>query len=94
MLLHQFDDLANRKALMRMLSRLGRGVSEEVACARRANFIRELMLNAPVPMMQGGEAPPMPAAAAYCAVIGLAQVGDVDLEEVSKQLDEKLRRMS
>jgi hypothetical protein len=91
--LHQFDGLGNRKQLMAMLERLGRGVSEEEACARRGEFIRGLMLTAPVPMAHGGEAPPMPAAAAYCAVVGLAQTMGVDIEEVAKQLDEKLRRM-
>lgn len=93
MLLHQFDDFGNRRELMRMLARLGQGVSEEVACARRGEFIRSLMLTAPAPMAHGGVAPPMPTAAAYCAVVGLSQALGVDIEETVKQLDEKLRRM-
>ena len=96
-----FEGLDNRKAVFRLLQRMGKGVSEEVACARRACFIQGLLSGASSPVVQTGAyvrtTGGMTPTEAYNAFIGITGVLNLDAEaacyQTAAQLEKTVRKL-
>ena len=94
----EFDGLDNRKAVMDMFDRLGHGASEEVACARRACFVRNLLAVASSPVAQGkalkARISPMSPTSAYFAFVGMTGVLGVDITQAAVALDRQVAKVN
>lgn len=86
------DGLDNRKAIVQMFERLGHGASEEVAAARRANVVQELLsLPCPEVVQNAKPANPLSAVEAYLAFVGMTGVLLVDPDAAAQRLENIVR---
>jgi hypothetical protein len=91
--LRQFDGLDNRKTLLDLMQRLGQGVGEEQACARRGAVIQLLLRRHGHPMAGQAQASPMTQEEAYMALAAMSGVLGADVAKLACDLERQLRRM-
>ncbi len=86
-----FDGLDNRKDVLRMFQRIGHGDPEEVAAAKRACFLSELMAGSKTFGDKGGFVTPCSATDAYLEFVAITGCLGVDVNEAAKRLEEVVR---
>ena len=87
-----FDSRDNRRDLLRMFQRIGRGESEERAAAMRAIALEKILTGASCPVVREGAAvrpvSPMEAYAVFVGITGTLgrpiEQAAVDLEEIAR----------
>ncbi len=88
-----FDGKDNRKEVLRLFQKMGHGVSEEVAAARRAQFLSALLRGSAMPGMATKPCLVTPCSPtdAYFEFVALTGCLGVNIEEAAKQLEEAVR---
>lgn len=88
-----FDGLDNRREVLRMFERMGEGVPDDVASARRAEFLSGLMGMSRSPMAGLGlSATPATPTEAYYEFVAITGVMGVSIEEAAVKLEDMVRR--
>jgi len=87
-----FDGLDNRKTVMSLFSRMGRGLTEEIAALRRRDALKRLIAlseNCFADLMV--EVTPCSAVEAYFAFTAITGCLGVPVEKAARQLEEEAR---
>jgi hypothetical protein len=89
-----FDGLDNRRLIMRLMGRLGDGVSDGVGCRRRQHFLQSL-LGASTTGMAGKplQVTPCSAVDAYHLFVAITGVLGVKIEDAAKKLERYVRSL-
>lgn len=88
-----FDGLDNRREIMRLLARLGRGLPEEQQAERRARFLRSLLR-----FSQNGFAaremhfPPCSVVDAYFAFVAITGTLGVPIDRAARFLEQEIKK--